>query len=712
MSTEAKLEYNVIYATSSDDGHNAEQLVIRNNVERTDPDRVKNKGKGWLCARFCEYPQDLVIALSHICEVSQIQILSHQSKIASKVEIWVGYDANNGYHDSSTYKSINWRRLGYLSLDKNERSNWKARELKSVYINTTANYFKFSLHEPHINTINLFNQIGIVGLSILGKVQNLNSDRDQSSFHRMGSNQENIKYANPHHNNVPMVPMAMKSDPQNEFDENTSMKIRELTILKKQAVEKEDYDEAKRCKLCIEKLRSSAKQLFVLEKEKKAAVELEDYDKAKELKLKIERIRALSLNPEASDIYQQQPPVHNMQPIINNMANMSIQPQQQIHQAQSPNSVHFAPPPQQQQQPIAIGNGSRTHSLSQSPTFHQNHAQQQQISANPSERAIRPMKRNYGTMDLSDANPFGNDGQEISAHASPLQSQREEAVIAVNDIGNEQYQAPKDKDGPPPLKSAVRKGSEKAIEMFGEYNIRLLNSTKNWNHRDEGLKKIIAFLNQKEHPDSRQVFKLTAKIIYAALQDRVAGVILSGVDTLNSLISVYGEDEVDSNETVKCLHSIIVLLVNILGSNNNRLIDGAGSMLITLCHYNDALCKTIYNVLIKRMKKLLPKHLKGRGLILLQLIPEFAIPKGCDLSLIMDNLIKPQLQHKNQDVRDIGIQITGLLYQVSEIRNRVCSYLENAELNDFIKEALNNTFEEVSGNANVLQRDARSIKGM
>merc|ERR1719229_1924732 len=110
------------------------------------------------------------------------------------------------------------------------------------------------------------------------------------------------------------------------------------------------------------------------------------------------------------------------------------------------------------------------------------------------------------------------------------------------------------------------------------------------------------------------------------------------------------------------------------------------------------------------MKKLLPKHLKGRGLILLQLIPEFNLPKGCDLNSMMDNLIKPQLQHKNGDVRDIGIQITVLLYQVNEIRNRVISYLESAGLNDFIKESLNNMFEEVSGNANVLQRDAKSIK--
>merc|ERR1712129_595362 len=64
----------------------------------------------------------------------------------------------------------------------------------------------------------------------------------------------------------------------------------------------------------------------------------------------------------------------------------------------------------------------------------------------------------------------------------------------------------------------------------------------------------------------------------------------------------------------------------------------------------------------------------------------------------------------NGDVRDIGMQITGLLYQVQELRNRVCSYLDGAGFNDFLKESLNNTFEEVSGNGNVLTRESKSIK--
>ena len=284
MASRTKLEYKVIHASSNDDGHGAQQLMLRNDVERNEPDRMKNKGKGWQVARFCEYPQDLVIGLTHISDVTQIQILSHQAKIASKVEIWVGLDPDNAFHDKSTYKSINWRRLGYFMLGKNERSNWKARELKSVYINTTANYVKFSLHEPHINTINLFNQIGIVGLSILGNPTNSKQSASSSPPSLSLSDVSIPKSSD--ESKTDLEPLDLIDDSNNVLEQ-----IRKLTILKKQAVEKEDYDEAKRYKLCIENLQNAQ----TMTKKKNMAVEMEDYDKAKELSLKIAALKKMFL---------------------------------------------------------------------------------------------------------------------------------------------------------------------------------------------------------------------------------------------------------------------------------------------------------------------------------------------------------------------------------------------------------------------------------
>jgi len=41
---------------------------------------------------------------------------------------------------------ISYKRLGYLSLDPNERSGFQARELKSVYVDSLAVILKLIFH--------------------------------------------------------------------------------------------------------------------------------------------------------------------------------------------------------------------------------------------------------------------------------------------------------------------------------------------------------------------------------------------------------------------------------------------------------------------------------------------------------------------------------------------------------------------------------------
>lgn len=61
-----------------------------------------------------------------------------------------------------TYESAQFRRLGYLSLNSNERSKYQARELKSVYVNAPGQYMRMVVHKCYINEINLFNQVGCI----------------------------------------------------------------------------------------------------------------------------------------------------------------------------------------------------------------------------------------------------------------------------------------------------------------------------------------------------------------------------------------------------------------------------------------------------------------------------------------------------------------------------------------------------------------------
>ena len=47
------------------------------------------KTKGWQSGRFCEYPQEIGLVFDGVVNTRQIQFLSHQSKIASKIELFV-----------------------------------------------------------------------------------------------------------------------------------------------------------------------------------------------------------------------------------------------------------------------------------------------------------------------------------------------------------------------------------------------------------------------------------------------------------------------------------------------------------------------------------------------------------------------------------------------------------------------------------------------
>jgi centrosomal protein CEP104 len=112
---EAKLPFQLVFASSEDASYPAAELNVHSPQTR-----------GWQSARFCEYPQELGLWFPDgPVAISQVQLLSHQSKVATKIELSVGVGAG-GYEDAK------FTRLGYLSLDSNERSGHKVRRLPRV----------------------------------------------------------------------------------------------------------------------------------------------------------------------------------------------------------------------------------------------------------------------------------------------------------------------------------------------------------------------------------------------------------------------------------------------------------------------------------------------------------------------------------------------------------------------------------------------------
>ena len=77
MSNLAKLKFRVLSCTSEDNDFPVTELL-----------KHGPQSKGWQSARFQDFPQ--VIIFQFICPVhiQQLQFLSHQSKISSRIEIF------------------------------------------------------------------------------------------------------------------------------------------------------------------------------------------------------------------------------------------------------------------------------------------------------------------------------------------------------------------------------------------------------------------------------------------------------------------------------------------------------------------------------------------------------------------------------------------------------------------------------------------------
>lgn len=211
-----KLAFQVVACSGEDPNYPASQLNIHS-----------ASTSGYRSKQYCEFPVEIGFQLTEgECFINQIQILSHQSCIASKIELYVG--------KGSSYAQAEFKKLGYLSLSTNENSGFKARELKSIYIETSTQFLKFLLLKNHNNGLNLYSQVGIVAINVLGTAQANNGD-----------------IINPSDGGAAMPSLKKKQSDDlafdMHFDKETAEKIRKVHAAKDRAVEEEDYDQVCSC---------------------------------------------------------------------------------------------------------------------------------------------------------------------------------------------------------------------------------------------------------------------------------------------------------------------------------------------------------------------------------------------------------------------------------------------------------------------------------
>ena len=84
----------------------------------------------------------------------------HEKKTPSIIELYsYAPDVGSGMGSlvSLSNPNLSFTRIGHFSLDDNMRTNYQARELKTVYLEQYCQYLKIVLNKNHLNQFNIFN---------------------------------------------------------------------------------------------------------------------------------------------------------------------------------------------------------------------------------------------------------------------------------------------------------------------------------------------------------------------------------------------------------------------------------------------------------------------------------------------------------------------------------------------------------------------------
>ena len=154
-------------------------------------------------------------------------------------------------------------------MDTNHKTNHKCREYRKIFVNTNCVYLKLTLHKNYLNKYNVFNQVGLISLEFYG----LPIEVKNNDFLLQDS-------------------LKQKEITDEMIDDLTQEKIRVMRSYLDEAIKVEDYDEAKRIKSNLDRLKVIGKRIHELEFQKKFYINNEDFDAAKIVKLEIERLKS------------------------------------------------------------------------------------------------------------------------------------------------------------------------------------------------------------------------------------------------------------------------------------------------------------------------------------------------------------------------------------------------------------------------------------
>nr|XP_030736401.1 centrosomal protein of 104 kDa isoform X4 [Globicephala melas] len=541
-----KIGFVVVSSSGHEDGFSARELMIHAPTV-----------SGWRSPRFCQFPQEIVLQMVERCRIRKLQLLAHQYMISSKIEFYVSESLPEYF---APYQAERFRRLGYVSLCDNEKTGCKARELKSVYVDAVGQFLKLIFHQNHINKYNVYNQVALVAINIIGDPADFSDEsnitsREKLIDHYLGHNTEDpalegtcsgkSDYISP----LDDLAFDMYQDPE------VAQIIRRLDERKREAAQRERYDDAKTLKQAIADLQKVGERLGRYEVEKRRAVEKEDYDLAKEKKQQMARYRSqvygrLQLHGLVDAELIRRPLDLPLQPLVRSNSPCHQQPALSLPQPEERGTENqFADP-----------------FLLEKPSSHPLDISPQHCVVDRSPPAAGPPLKAHLESLPYDERPLPATRKQPGAVATEPETRDTDSSEPprAGTVGE-----------PEPLTEKALREASSAVDVLGEALVAGAYS-KTWSHREDALLALYKQLMDAPAATPKEDLKSTLRaavfLIRRAVRDIVTPVFQASLKLLKMLITQYiPKHKLGKLETTHCVERTIPVLLTRTGDSSARL---------------------------------------------------------------------------------------------------------------------------------------------
>ncbi|XP_040143740.2 centrosomal protein of 104 kDa isoform X2 [Ictidomys tridecemlineatus] len=586
------------------------------------------------------------------CRIRKLQLLAHQYMISSKIEFYISESLPEYF---VPYQAERFRRLGYVSLCDNQKTGCKARELKSVYVDAVGQFLKLIFHQNHVNKYNTYNQVALVAVNIIGDPADFGDEsnitsREKLIDHYLGHNPEDPAlegtYAGRSDYISPLDDLAfdMYQDPE------VAQIIRKLDERKREAVQRERYDHAKKLKQAIADLQKVGERLGRYEVEKRCAVEKEDYDLAKEKKQQMACYRA--------QVYEQLE-LHGLLHGELEMRRPLDLPLQPLDHFSSPH--HRKPAPSLPQPEEVAPESQLAHPL---------------LQEKPSSSPLAPPPRHTAVDQLLPAAgpPPRSNVDTLPYDERPLPAPRKQQaeVLTERDVGEADLGTLR-RGGvagePEPLSEKALREASSAVDVLGETLVAGAYS-KTWSCREDALLGLCRRLMEvpvgTPKEDVKSMLRASVFLVRRAMKDIVTSVFQASLKLLKMMITQYiPKHQLSKLETTHCVERTIPALLARTGDSSTRLRIMASNFIQEMALFKEVKpLQIIPSYLVQPLKVNCSAHLAMSQMDLLaRLLRDLGTGStGFTVDSVMKFAVSA-LEHRVYEVRETAVRIILDMYR-------------------------------------------------